>query len=106
MRYTGDVRVKYLQVLENMNAKLLDTVDSFADVPSPVSKGLERVLNESQINEVHSLFRTASWLSQFECETFVITTRFKSQVPGGLTVNSTFPPTADWYQSTENPSVH
>ena len=105
-RYTGDVRVKYLQVLENMNAKLLDTVDSFADVPPPVSKGLERVLNESQINEVHSLFRTASWLSQFECETFVITTGFKSQVPGGLTVNSTFPPTADWYQSTENPSVH
>jgi hypothetical protein len=27
-----DVRVKYFQVLENLNGKLLDTVNSFADI--------------------------------------------------------------------------
>jgi hypothetical protein len=103
-RYTGDVRVKYLQVLENMNGKLLDTVEYFEAIPK--MKGVENILTQPQIDEVKSASRTASWLNQFECETFFIATGFESSVPEGVTLDSRFPPTNDWYQSTDNPSVH
>jgi hypothetical protein len=50
---------------------------------------------------------TAAWLGQFECETFVITTGFQSQVPGGLPpAGRSFPSTNDYYESSENPNVH
>lgn len=103
-RYTGDVRIKYLQVLENMNGKLLDTVEYFEPVPR--IKGAEKILNKNQLDILKSVTRTASWLDQFDCETFFIATGFETNVPGGVTLDSRFPPTNDWYQSTDNPSVH
>ena len=64
-KYTGDVRVKYLQVLENMHGKLLDSVDKF-DYALKL-KGLEDYLTEAQIDEVNEVVEAGSVLKQFEC---------------------------------------
>jgi len=72
-RYTGDVRVKYLQVLENLNGKLLDTVGHFTSLPR--INGLERLpLDPSQRQELKELVRVAAWLEQMKCEVFFYAT--------------------------------
>ena len=107
-RYTGDVRLKYLQVLENMNGKLLDTVDSFEQINPPQTKGLEQVLNQTGIEMVQSAIRSAAYLNQYQCEKFVITTGFQSHVPNWSVESAgrTFPSSNDWYESTEYDNVH
>lgn len=102
-RYTGDVRVKFLQVLENLHGKLLDTVEKFDYTPRV--DGLEKIMNSSQIEEVKLGVRAIAWLKQFDCETFYIATGFLSHVPG-LHFDSRFPPMTEWYVSEDNPSVH
>lgn len=69
-RYTGDVRVKFLQVLENLHGKLLDTVEKYDYSLS--LKGLEGYLNETQIDHVNLILRSGTTLKQFKCERFVI----------------------------------
>lgn len=118
-RYTGDVRTKYLQVLENYNAKLLDDVGFFSsDTHYGSLDGLDG-LSGSQKKVVETMVQVVTWLHEFQCETFVITTGFQSSTPTGLDMilgedeeganeynRRRFPPTDDWYQSTNNPSVH
>jgi hypothetical protein len=102
-QYTGDVRVKFLQVLENFHGKPLDTVGHFVgDAPY---HGLDKIPNKTQLEEFQSLVRTSSWLKRFDCETFVIATGFRSYVPG-MSFHSRFSPTKEWYKSKGNPSVH
>lgn len=63
-RYTGDVRVKYLQATENLHAKLLDTSDYFISMPR--IEGMEKSpLSEAQIEYTREMVRCASWLEQF-----------------------------------------
>lgn len=107
-RYTGDVRVKFLQILENLHGKLLDTVDKY-DYSFRL-KGLEDYLNATQIEQVNSLIRAGTFLKQFKCEVFVVATGFRSHVPGlTLGYDERFPRTSSehgWYVSAQNPSVH
>lgn len=106
-RYTGDVRVKYLQALENLNGKLLDTVDFFTTLPR--LRGEEKLpLDKYQLHDLKELVRTAAWLDQFECEAFFYATGVQSVVPGMdlSQPNDLFPATKEWYSASENPSVH
>ncbi|CAB9523278.1 FAD-dependent oxidoreductase domain-containing protein 2 [Seminavis robusta] len=104
-RYTGDVRVKYLQVLENLNMKMLDTVDFF--IPGLVRiKGLENILSDEQMKLVENISLVASWLHSYSCEIFFTATGFDSAIPGGLTMGERFPMSGDWYQAVDNNKVH
>jgi len=99
-RYTGDLRIKYLQILENFNMKMLDTVDFFVTGLVKTS-GLEKQLTPEQIDTVEKTALLASWLHDYQCETFFTATGFESSIPGGLTMKSDarFPTTKDWYQA-------
>jgi hypothetical protein len=103
-RYTGDVRTKYLQVLENMNGKLLDDVGYFYFDTGKLNSDY---LDEEQKKVVMNVMQVIEFIVDFKCERLVLTTGFQSRVPDGLNKdNLRFPPTEDWYRSTENPSVH
>lgn len=102
-RYTGDVRVKFLQPTENFHAKLLDTIDHFAH---PMKfQGLEKILNTRQVNEIVDASTAATFAESFKCELLVLATGFQSHVPG-LHLSDRFPKSGDWYVSDQNPAVH
>ncbi|CAB9500673.1 FAD-dependent oxidoreductase domain-containing protein 2 [Seminavis robusta] len=92
-RYTGDVRVKFLQSVENYYGKLLDSVVFVPEVVDMENK------------EFQSLLTTTAWLEQLQCERFVIATGFQSTVPGKH-FDSRFPPTNEWYADVDNSNVH
>ena len=99
----------FLKALENLNGKLLDTVDFFETLP--VIHGEERLpLNATQIRSLKEYIRTAAWLDQFECEAFFFATGVESVVPGkslGRRGNKDrFPKTDFWYSAVENPQIH
>eukprot|EP01108_Squamamoeba_japonica_P007011 TRINITY_DN582_c0_g1_i2.p1 TRINITY_DN582_c0_g1~~TRINITY_DN582_c0_g1_i2.p1 ORF type:complete len:525 (-),score=116.51 TRINITY_DN582_c0_g1_i2:18-1592(-) len=115
-KYTGDVRIKYLQTLENFHAKLRDTNWYFlrAAIRS------EHMTTE-EINVIGEIGNVCRFLKEYNCEYFVYATGFESSVPAGLgfdqpcrltaadDANSSkcrFPPMADWYESTVVPNVH
>jgi len=103
-RYTGDVRVKFLQPTENFHGKLLDTVSHFRDGTTIKQGKLFRWLNHTQLQEVEYAKMAAAFLRQFQCEVLVLATGFQSHVPG-LNFHDRFPKSGDWYAS-HNPSVH
>ena len=100
------------KALENLNGKLLDTVDHFEILPT--IDGEEKLpLSPAQLHELKELVRTAAWLDQFECETFFYATGVESVVPGnnhmnmGSSKNSNlFPKTNDWYTDVHNSKIH
>lgn len=102
-RYTGDVRIKFLQVLENFHGKLLDTVQQFHRLPA--TQGLSKELNASQILITKRALRDIAFLREYDCETMVIATGFRSYVPG-MFLTERFPATQAWYTSKGNPTVH
>ncbi len=102
-RYTGDVRTKLIQVVENLHGKLLDTVSHFVTAPSVKLRGFN--LSSLQTDEMKLHMRTAAWLNQYECETFVIATGFHSQAPG-VCLPHAFPNTKDWFVDPTNPNLH
>lgn len=102
-RYTGDVRIKFAQALENFHGKLLDTVDHFTK--RPVLNALERRLLPNQVENVRDMLEAASYVHQFDCETLVLATGFRSHVPG-IELKGRFPPTKDWYAWGKNPKIH
>ena len=102
-RYTGDVRLKFSQTLENFNGKLLDTVDYFAQRPE-LPKA-DQIMSPSQVEIVRDMIEAASFVNQFECETLVLATGFRSHVPG-VEFKGLFPPTRDWYSWKKNTNVH
>ena len=108
-RYTGDVRVKFLQVLENLNGKLLDVVEDFEYRHEKQKKRLPKQFphfNEHQLDTFSVLYHIISWIWRSRCQTLVIATGFESHVPGMELQNTRFPPTKDWYESTDVPNVH
>lgn len=110
-RYTGDVRVKYLQILENFNGKLLDVVDDFGkQKESMLKKNVKELpsaynLTLEQVDTVVETCLLAFFILSGRCQTVVIATGFESQVPG-IELTSRFPPTKDWYESMDVPNVH
>lgn len=102
-KYTGDVRVKFLQGVENFHGKLLDTIWNFEGGRKATGPAVN--LNETQVQTVLEMAQAATWLEQYTCDVLVIATGFRSHVPG-LHFASRFPPTKDWYASDDSPFVH
>ena len=104
-RYTGDVRLKYVQVLENFHGKLLDTVywmeyTNFFGMPKysfkyKNMKGIPK-LNSTQLREASYLTSVAHWLAEWRCSAFFIATGVKSVAPEGITFGKRFANTNDW----------
>lgn len=103
-RYTGDVRVKFMQPVENFHGKLLDTVYHFET--SRGHKGLDQILNQTQIDQVLDIVTAAGWLKTFSCEVFTIATGFRSYVPGiYIPSDRRFPESNDWYELPSHPGT-
>ena len=107
-RYTGDVRLRFLQTFENGNAKLLDTIGFLSDGQHLNFRGgFAKNWTESQKNDFALTLETVMLLGYYNCELLVIATGFLSNVPGlKLPRGGRFPRTDDWYQSPDNPNVH
>ena len=106
-RYTGDVRTKVIQVMENLNAKLLDTSYYF-ELPCNLNlAGLPLNATLEQEADVKIHLMVASWLQGFQCERLVLATGFRSHIPGlSLPRNQLFPETSTWFQDVKNSRVH
>jgi hypothetical protein len=104
-KYTGDVRVKFLNPLENFHGKLLDTI-VHVDVPYAAYQGLDKALYRSQKEEVVKIMNGFSVANIHKCEVLVLATGFQSQVPGKQLKTRRFPSSDDWYATKENPSIH
>jgi thioredoxin reductase len=108
-KYVGDVRTKFLQVLENFHFKLLDTVDQADGVDIGIQNDVRYLLDTMQGESDKQLaIRTmdaARIMNRDRCELSVIATGFKSHVPG-MNMTSRFPSTDKWYESKEVPYVH
>ena len=121
-RYTGDVRLKSAQVLENFNGKLLDTVDHFEQRPI-IKVPPSWNISDSRMETLRDTLEAASFLNQHQCEVLFYATGFESYVPG-LDLNKEeddddddegssqrrsrrrFPATNDWYAWKENSNIH
>ena len=85
-KYTGDVRIKYAQPLENFQTKLL----SFTSTLFQHRASYE----ESMVNFITAGNR------QFRCDKHFLAWGFRSSVPG-ISINGTFPEdVGHWYEST------
>lgn len=108
-KYVGDVRTKFLQVLENFHFKLKDTVDQGDRDMVAELAGIEHILrglDESQLELAMEAIGSARIMNRDQCETSVIATGFQSFVPG-MNLTSRFPETGSkWYESSEVPRVH
>lgn len=103
---SGDVRTKFLQVLENFHFKLMDTVDQ-ADRDLDFSHLKENLdsLDKAQLEFAIQTIDCARIMNRDRCETSVVATGFRSHVPG-MNLTSRFPATKKWWESTVNPRVH
>jgi thioredoxin reductase len=108
-KYTGDVRTKFLQVVENFHGKLLDTAYHHEVLVVPRVSSLDGKISpdeEMQTDLQHSL-QALNYLRDYHCEVAVICTGFQSVIPGlSLPRKRRFPATLDWYADVQNPSVH
>lgn len=107
-KYTGDVRVKFLQVLENLHGKLLDTVEWYDKHPITFKKipdATAALGNGTDLSLFRASMKGALIIKEFGCEVLVLATGFKSHVPG-MELESRFPKSKDWYESEENKNVH
>ncbi|KAL7535159.1 hypothetical protein ACHAWF_005075 [Thalassiosira exigua] len=103
-KYTGDVRVKFLQTLENFHGKLLDSVvghDHELDF-STIGHELDPTQHKVLVDAVEAAFT----VDVYKCELLVIATGFLSSVPGVELRGERFPPMTDWYAAESNPNVH
>ena len=89
----GDVRTKFLQVLENFHFKLKDTVDQ-ADRHIQLH-GLSEVLNEEDLDIADRIIDASMIMQRDACEVTVVATGFESHVPGE-SLTTRFPVTNDW----------
>lgn len=109
-RYTGDVRIKYLQVLENFNFKALDTVLSWHD--GGYSMCALRLANGSGLlpkhraNQVCNVYLMNFLRAEYGCDMFFYATGFQSVVPGGLSSGQRFPRMGRWWSHADVPGVH
>mmetsp|Transcript_27062 Transcript_27062/g.58013 ORF Transcript_27062/g.58013 Transcript_27062/m.58013 type:complete len:685 (+) Transcript_27062:261-2315(+) len=101
-KYTGDVRIKFLQTLENFHGKLLDSVYE----PNRYLSGIGKELNATQLEELLNVIDAAITIDAHECEVLVLATGFHSFVPGMDLGRRKFPPMNDWYRAESNPQIH
>mmetsp|Transcript_32211 Transcript_32211/g.68164 ORF Transcript_32211/g.68164 Transcript_32211/m.68164 type:complete len:669 (+) Transcript_32211:17-2023(+) len=101
-KYTGDVRVKFLQTLENFHGKLMDA----SYEPSYNFEGIGKELNATQYDELANVVGAALTVTLHECELLVLATGFRSSVPGMDLSHERFPDMTDWYAPPANPRVH
>ena len=104
-KYTGDVRVKFLTMIENFHSKLLDTV-----VHEDLANHWMGLINVPQLNftqrkELAKIYTATSYIGQYECELLVLATGFRSVVPGQR-LKTRFPSYGDLYSPSENPDIH
>ena len=99
----GDVRIKFLQTLENFHGKLLDAIYQ----PSYHLTGIGAELNETQLIELHKTVGAALTAALNDCQLLVLATGFSSSVPGLiLPQNQRFPEMGEWYVMNTNPNIH
>lgn len=104
-RYTGDVRAKFFQVLENFHGKLLDTVDVFQGGHKQRFPKHEKLLNQTQMEIFSKGVLFLGHISRFKCEVLALATGFESYVPG-LNIEGRFPPSNDWFTAEWNSNIH
>mmetsp|Transcript_20236 Transcript_20236/g.34564 ORF Transcript_20236/g.34564 Transcript_20236/m.34564 type:complete len:617 (-) Transcript_20236:25-1875(-) len=100
-RYTGDVRIKFAQVIENFNGKLLDT----AAFHEGGMKIRSKSMTQQQLETYRRLLQDTIHLRGYKCELWVLATGFESYVPGS-NLTRRFPPTNDWYADKVLTDVH
>ena len=94
--YTGDVRIKYLQVLENFHNKVLDTMFHC----NKAYPDLGQELSENELMQC-----VVSLINAENCSLLVYATGFESVVPGGQ-LKGRYPETRAWWEDAQIDNVH
>ena len=104
-KYTGDVRVKFLTMLENFHSKLLDTVvhENLEEHWMGILKN--QLKNRTQTRELAKILSAQTYIGQYECEVLVLATGFRSVVPGKR-LKKRFPSYGDLYADSDNSNIH